>query len=200
VIPHRTPSAERGDFDTSNLTKELSMTRNNLLLFVACGLFFTIGCGKAEFKEYVSTAGKYKVQMPGTPKEETQNLKGPNGENLSLSTATVTKRDGGFAVMFSDLSIPAGESEEQTQMRLDVSREGALKTIKGKLIKETKIALDGKYPGRDIEAASPDGKQSVRMRIYYVGTRLYQVMLVGTPTSIASPDAAKFLDSFALTK
>lgn len=195
------PSTERDCFDAlESFFSEISMTRSSSYLAVACALFLMTGCGKAEFKEFTSAAGKYKAEMPGKPKEETQNTPSPDGRQIALNVASVQQKDGVYVVMYSDLPIPAGESDAKIQERLDGSREGALKNINGKLTKETKITLADKYPGRDIEAELPGGKGSLRVKIYMVGTRLYQVMVVGTATWVASADSARFLDSFALVQ
>jgi hypothetical protein len=62
--------------DIFNLSQEDPMTRNDALWVVVGGLLLISGCGKAEFKEFASPGGRFKVQMPGTPKEETQNVNG----------------------------------------------------------------------------------------------------------------------------
>lgn len=176
------------------------MTRSNILVAMTFGLLLASGCGRAEFKEYTSAAGNFKVQMPGSPKEESQSAKAPTGETMNLNVASVQQKDGVYVVMWSDLPIPAGESEKDIQTRLDGSRDGALRNINGKLTDEKKITIGDKHPGRDIQADLPNGKGSLRARIYLVGTRLYQVMVVGTSSWVSSADALKFLDSFALTK
>lgn len=168
------------------------MTRSGVLLAITCGLIFVSGCSKTEFKEYTSAVGKYKVQLPGSPKEESRNAAG-----TTLNAAAVQQKDGVYAVVWSDLPIQAGES---TNGRLDRSRDETLANIKAPLKAESMIMLDGKYEGRDFQADLPGGKGLLHARIYLVGTRLYQVMVVGKPTWVSSADSLKFLESFEVTK
>ena len=161
---------------------------------VAC-LFAIAGCKKAEFQEFVSADGHFKVLMPGKPKEQVQ----ATGV-ASMKTYMIEEKNGAYMAAFSDMPIPANEPEATLQQRLDGSRDGCLRNTNAKLKKETKISLNGKYPGRDIEAELPDSKGLLHARIWLVKQRLYQVMVVGTQSWANSADAAKFLDSLTLTE
>jgi hypothetical protein len=161
---------------------------------VLAGALLLSGCGSKEFKEFKSADGGFKVLMPGTPKEKTQAT--PGGE---LKMYLVEERNGAYMAGFANTPIPPNESEAQTQNRLDGARDGAVRNINGTLVKDTKIKLAGKEPGREIEANLPQNKGIIRARFYIVGSRMYQVMVVGTKSFAGSADATKFLDSFALT-
>ena len=63
--------------------------------------------------------------------------------------------------------------------------------------KDVEIGPD-KLPGRDLDIQK--GKERVRVRLVLRGDRLYHVAVVGSPAFVSSRDAAKFLDSFELTK
>lgn len=169
------------------------MTRSGTLWAMACGLLLVSGCGKAEFKEFASADGRFKVQMPGTPKEETQTAAGATMKIYSLQ-----EKDGAYAAAFADLPIPSGESEAQLQARLDGSRDGMVRNVGGTLTSESRITLSGKYPGREVQADIPSKKGVLRARIYLVDRRLYQVMVTGTKPWATSADATKFLDSLVL--
>ena len=65
---------------------------------------------------------------------------------------------------------------------------------------ESKIELDGKHPGREILADIPSKGGAVRARVYLVGTRLYQIMVVGKKGFEESADTLKFLNSLKLTQ
>jgi hypothetical protein len=88
---------------------------------------------------------------------------------------------------------------------LDHSRDTIIAKIKGKVLSETDIYLD-EHPGRMTKIALPDGTIS-RDKIYVVGKRIYQVIVV-TPGELQAPDggrfdetrATKFLDSFKLAR
>jgi hypothetical protein len=150
------------------------------------------GCG-GNWKEFSSAEGKYKVMMPGTPKETTQ--ASPAGP---IKFHTVEEKNGAYVVNFTDITGTASEPPEKIDQRLDGARQGAAGNVQGKVVKEDKITLEGKYPGRDIQIELPNDKGLIRVRMYFVNGRLYQVMAVGTKSWTGSGDVQKFLDSFAL--
>jgi hypothetical protein len=183
-----------------------------LLSFLVC-LLVAVGCNKekpeaqpsvqtpswapipskVDFKELVSTEGKFKVQMPGTPKITT------NAKN-DMTTFMVDEGDKLFGVSFSDLQIPSNEPDEMVQKRLDGSRDGFLRNTKSKLKTETKIMLEGKYPGRAVDSENDDLKVIWRARFWLVKQRLYMMQVIGPESWINSPAPTQFLDSFTLTE
>jgi len=81
---------------------------------------------------------------------------------------------------------------------LNSARDGGLSNIKGKVLRESEITI-GEYPGKDLtfEIPSLPGIQG-RLRIYLVGRRLYQVMMLGPPARVTGKDSETFFDSFRL--
>jgi hypothetical protein len=120
--------SERRESNTLNLPEENSMTRRSILWAMARGLLLVIGCGKAEFKEFASAGGRFKVQLPGTPKEENQPSAG-----LTVKYYSLEERDGGYGVAFVDLPISSGESEAELRAPLDGARNGMLGNVGGTL-------------------------------------------------------------------
>jgi hypothetical protein len=170
------------------------MKRWGIAAAVVCGLVLAGGC-KRELKDFTSAEGKFKVKMPGTPKESSQAVAGTN-----LKMYSVEERNGGYMVAFSDVPMGANEPEAQIQSRLDGARDGMIRNVNGKLQSESKVTLQGKYPGRDVRADIPDKKGVLRCKFYLVDRRLYQVMVVGTPSFCDSSEANQFLDSLAVTQ
>src|SRR5262245_21568184 len=148
-----------------------------------------------DFKEFKSAAGKFKVLMPGKPIEVKQ--KTPFG---TLTMYCWQKGDNGYFAGYADLPIEAGEPEATTQKRLDNLVQGDKKAF-GKVLSESKICLDKKYPGREYVFEDPDGQMWTGARFYLVGKRMYQLMVIGgTKNDITTADAKKFLDSLILVK
>jgi hypothetical protein len=144
--------------------------------------------------EYSSSAGKFKVQMPGDPRAQ---------GNETSETATFSRPNGEYRASFMELSIADHESVEQVEKLLDQFRDGGLRGVDGKLTAEKKIKLADKHPGREVRAdvVGERGKKGImRARIYLVGKRLYSVMVVGTSEVADSAGATRFLDSFQLTQ
>jgi hypothetical protein len=148
-----------------------------------------------KLKEYKSADGNYKVMLFPDPK--TQDKKAPGGLTMHMVGNDLGTR--ALMVIHADMPIPADEKAEQTQKRLDGAKDGAVNSVKGKLIKEAKITL-GKHLGREFSAELPMGKVIMKARIYIVGKRLYQVLAIGPKDFVDSANVKKMFDSFELTK
>jgi hypothetical protein len=101
-----------------------------------------------------------------------------------------------YIVSYSDYPEEMVKKSDPQKM-LDGARDGAAKNVNGKIESEKKIKIDG-HPGRDFVIATE--RFQIRDRIYMVGSRLYQVMLVGSKDVISGKDAEKFIESFKLTE
>jgi hypothetical protein len=167
-------------------------TRWNLLL----GLVLTAlaGCGTPQFTPFSPEGGQFKIVMPGAPREETRETK--SGQ-LHLYTAEFSH--GAYSVQWIDLPGARDEGEEALKKRLNAERDAGVKEVSGKIVKDDEITLDGKYPGRDFTADVPSvGGQSgqMRVRLYLVRGRLFQIMVVGKKSFLESAEVGKFFDSF----
>ncbi|MFN4259073.1 MAG: hypothetical protein ACK4RK_07225 [Gemmataceae bacterium] len=157
-------------------------------------LFIVSQAPAQEFKEFSSAAGRFKVQMPGAPKESSLDVAGTTAKLFLVEV-----NDSAYLASYADMPIPANEGAEQTQMRLDGAVQGMVTNVNGKLTKETKIKL-GQYPGRAVEAELPQANGYLRARIYMVDRRLYQLVIAGDKQTVYSKDAEKFLGSLVLIK
>jgi hypothetical protein len=175
----------------------MTAMRRTTNLLAALASILLLGFAPApEWKEYVSKDGRYKVQLPGTPMEKTQKVPGA-GDVLMV---VYELKDGAYLANFTDIPGAAKDSAEMIDKRLDGARDGAAGSVGGKVVKEEKITLDKKYPGREIQIELPGDKGLLRARYYWVEGRLYQTIVVGTKAFVGGDDTKKFLDSFALTK
>jgi hypothetical protein len=171
----------------------MTMWKKSRAFAAVAVLLVVSGCGTPEFKEFSSKDGRFKILMPGTPKEQTQKAVG-----VDVKLYMVETRQGAYMASYADMPVPTNESDEQIQTRLDGARDGSVRNVNAKLLSTSNITL-GKCPGRSYDAELPGGKGVVRGNIYMSGTRLYQVMVVGTKSFVDSADSKKFLDSFAIT-
>ena len=169
------------------------MPKKLVLFFAALGTFAVVGCQKP-MTEFTSPEYKFKASFPGAPKQQEKTQVG-----LKFKVYSTEARDGAYMIMVSDMPIPPNEPDEELQARLDSAQDGAVQGAGGTLKTSTKITLDGKYPGREFSARitqPADGQ--VRVRIYIVGTRVYQVMVIGTDSYATAAEADAFLNSFKL--
>jgi hypothetical protein len=159
-----------------------------------CVVMLASGCKKAEWAEFTSKEGRFKVQMPGTPRQKSEFAAG-----VDLRMFVVEQTGGAYVVAYADLPILERETAQQTQIRLDGARDGCIRNVNGSLTNETRITLEGKFPGRDIKANLPEKKGLMRNKIFVVNQRFYQVLVIGPPEWTNSAEAKKFMESFALT-
>ena len=73
-----------------------------------------------------------------------------------------------------------------------------LQNVGATMIKEDRIMLQGKYPGREVKADVPSKDAQMYCSIYLVDNRAYQVLILGKQDWLNSDKARKFLNSFAL--
>jgi hypothetical protein len=148
--------------------------------------FFTlalaVGCG-ASFEEF-SPDGKFKVLMPGTPKEDKRSALG-----IQITLWTVESRSGGWSIAVSGI-LPG--------VSLESSAQGQFAGMQGAITSQQKITLAGKYPGLQSEGTALSGKGHAITRIYHVGDRMYQMNVLGEKSFVSGGDATKFLESLQI--
>jgi hypothetical protein len=155
-------------------------------------LVFGLGCGKAEFREFRCAGGRFTVQMPGTPKEQQQEVSG-----IMLKSYSVENWSGAYAVAYADIPHSFGELGSKMTAMLDGAENGMVKNVNAKLLRSSEIKLANKFVGREVKAELPN-KGLVLARIFIINRRLYQVVVTGTREWVASADATKFLDSLTV--
>jgi hypothetical protein len=81
------------------------------------------------------------------------------------------------------------------------ARDGAVANANGQLVSDVEVTLNG-YPGREFSAAvTQNGQEFVlRQRVYMVGNRLYQVLVLVPKGEEDSPEVEAFFQSFQLTE
>jgi hypothetical protein len=173
------------------------MIRKVAGVMLACGLF-AVAVSGADFQTYKFAAGRFQAAFPGKPKLQNQPTRvGLTGKNWSVELA-----DRAYAVIYCDLpDFLLNEPDAKIQQRLDSAVRGIVNVSGGTVTKQSRVWLNGKHPGRDFQINMTRPKVGVvRGQMYLVGSRLYQVLLIGTSAAATSADADRFLNSFALTK
>lgn len=169
------------------------------IALVIGGLYFRGSIGKAStadssslnnFSEFVSKEGRFKVSFPGKPKEQSKSALG-----MKIKMFMVEEKDGVFGVAYSDLPSSRNISADTI---LTNARIGMLQNVNATLVKEDRITLQGKYPGREIKADVPTRNAELYCSVYLVDGRAYQVLILGKSEWLNSDKARKFLNSFAL--
>jgi hypothetical protein len=142
------------------------------------------------FQEFTSAQGNFRVEMPGTPTQETALAAG-----ISFTIFHLEEREGAYGVAYADVPMVGGLSPELVKRALDSARNAMVANVKGKFLGESSIKLDGAYPGREIRAELPIKDGMMIGRLYVVKHRLYMVLVTGLSHWVQSANAKRFLDS-----
>lgn len=149
------------------------------------------------WKEFKSLEGGYSICMPGAPKLETR-LANTAAGPVDLHFASVDQQSVSYGVAYGDYPVSLVQASVPEKI-LDGVRNGMVSGLQGTLLAEEIISNTGN-PGRDLRVATPDGKGTVRCRIFLVKNRVFQLIVVTTKEKSFSNNILKFLDSFKLTE
>jgi hypothetical protein len=135
----------------------------------------------------------FSVKMPVMPTEKKQSVKTATGKLDVILHIADGRNDSLFVVSYSDFDKADLKKKEDVEKRLEQARDGAIASARGKLRSDDKIKLK-EHSGREI-VIEKDGEVVVKMRIFLVKNRLYQVMVLG---NAPAQDVGIFLASFSL--
>jgi len=143
------------------------------------------------WKEFSSTAGRFKVALPGDRSATSKTLESSLGK-IKCHTFTSWTPFASFIVSYSELPVILTEPGQVKEF-LDHMHEGEVKASQGKLLSMTEIELDG-YPGREFIVELPDSM--FRMRYYLVGPRFYQIAVRTINTAEVARSMVEMTDEF----
>ena len=152
-----------------------------------------------EQKEFFSERGRFAILFPGTPEERQYTPSGRRDSRQYIFADDWANYD----VAYNDYDIDLEKDAEKRNYVLNRMRDAGVSKVDGRLLSEAEVSLDG-HPGRALKVSIPDGS-IIRVRMYVVGRRFYQVAVV-TLGEQSDPDggrsavarALKYLDSFRL--
>ena len=133
--------------------------------------------------------GGFSVLLPGTPEVSAEPINTQAGR-ATMHTFIVSNGSEGYMASYADSLVPL-----DPQRALDGARNGALGN--GRLISETRISLDG-APGRLFVIQI--GEMQYTAKVYVVGRRLYQAVIITKGRGPLSATAQGVLDSFRFTR
>ena len=151
------------------------------------------------FAKYANEEGLFSVMAPGTPKVDQTTAESVLGP-VVYKNVMFPLSDGALMVAWGDMPIESADAETQKSM-FDGGRDGMIKSVKGTLINEKDITLDGR-PGREwtIEVPGPPqiGKIINHVRTYLDGKRNYIIQAMHVAGASATRSEF-FLGSFTFT-
>jgi hypothetical protein len=152
------------------------------------------------WKEYYSPQGKFKVMLPGTPKDWGKSYNTLFGQ--LYSHLYMLRTSAKYLIIYTDFPLNLERAPKLNKI-LDEIRDAAVS--KGTVLNETEISLEG-HPGRMLKGIDSDAR-FIQMKTYAVGNRLYQIIITTPKETMVADEgrfkvsrATKFLDSFRLAK
>lgn len=147
----------------------------------------TSTAGAAKLQEFTSQTGRFSVMVPAIPEESVP--------REGVHDFTVNQGSAIFSITYND--YPADKIQAtDPQVLLDAMRDAVVGG--GKLDKETGISMDG-YPGREIIVSDKPYKDvtaSVKLHIYLVKNRLYQVQFTWKTGDATGNEMDESMQSF----
>ena len=143
---------------------------------------------------FVSKDGKFSVALPGKPAEKKSKAKVGDGE-ADLHLFTVSHKGSAFIVTYSDYPKDkiGADREKFVADRVEANVAG----LKGKVLSNEKLTLGkDKHPGREARVELGEKKQLYRARVYLVGTRVYQVVVLGPDEFVKGKEVDDYFASF----
>ncbi|QPQ55913.1 hypothetical protein IC614_04850 [Allosphingosinicella flava] len=141
----------------------------------------------------VETGEGFAIRMPGQP-EAMRNTVQISGGEVKTASWTAPTGDGAiYSVSYADYPEKIVVANTPDQF-MNEGRDGLANQLKGKIVSETAVTL-GNHPGKAVAISSDAGE--VKARFYWVGTRLY-TLLVLYNAATGAPDADAFLGSIKL--
>jgi hypothetical protein len=184
----------------------MNMNRPNLALIVPALAFALAACGGSARpaptqapKTFAADKCGLTVQMPSAPKEETRTAQAADGP-LEITLYTAMTGNSAYVVSCNDLPV-SGMSPDDLNRMLDNLGAGAMTNIGATLDGQTAIELEG-HPGRDISGRTTVQGQDavVRARVFLVGNRMIQAMVLAAKGQATDADMTAYLASLSLTK
>jgi hypothetical protein len=155
---------------------------------------FLAGAAMAQaWTAYSPEGGRYRVDMPGTPKVSTAPIPVATGQTVPMTEAVV--RNGKVDYLASYVDYPERVARAvSTELLLDRVRDGM---AAGNTLRAEKKLTLGRFPGREYVIVQANGS-NVATRIWWVRGRLYELMVTGSAGIENQPDTRRFFESFNL--
>jgi hypothetical protein len=165
-----------------------------LLLFIA-SLAYAVQ--ETAWINYNSAEGRYNVALPAEPKLSTQESATADGQKFLQYMASVQQADVIYQTGYFD-HVPG------TTFSADRARDGMVSAVKGTLVSERTISLDG-YPGREFKVAAKfeTTEYVLLAKFWDTESRVYVLIFVYPKSGegeAMSKSAAKYFDSFQILK
>jgi hypothetical protein len=170
-----------------------------ILTLLVLGVTVGVAAGAAAetWSEYRSAAGRYRVEMPGTPVLEESEVKLAENRGTQMYEATVETPDN-EAYLCSYIDYPWDILSGQTPQQILIAARDATLVDEGDVLRSDRTISVAGFPGREYTIDRADTYVLVA-RTVMVRSRFYQVMVVTPPGRDTRPAVRRFIESFNIT-
>ncbi|HWG49896.1 MAG TPA: hypothetical protein VN669_09405 [Candidatus Acidoferrales bacterium] len=139
------------------------------------------------WKHYRYDADGFTAEFPTEPQAKENDSK--------TGTRYFSQLENGNLAYFVEVALLPANLNKTSQQIFDDYRQGSAKAVKGQVKAVNDVSLAGN-PGR--EFTIENDTMVLRVRLYVVQRRLYQILVVGTKDLINSAETERFQSSFQL--
>ncbi len=149
------------------------------------------------WQDYQSAMGKFSLQVPGKPQEQSQEQPTETG-NVKVNMVITEANNSGYFVGYADVPDKSAAPVD-IQKSLGESIKSSVANINGELKSEQEYKL-GTVPCRDFDAAGRVQTTDVIMRGRFCisENRMYQVFALGSKENLETKDVERFITSFKI--
>lgn len=147
-----------------------------------------------------STEGRFTVVAPVHLVQQIQDVDLPTGDTIKVTSYSGERSSIGYFVSYADYPQSVIRTNKP-QTLLQGSRDGVSENLGGTITQDTEIAL-GEHPGREFIVTAKDEKGkpfTVRVRLYIVGARLYELIVWLPESAESGKDVETFFSTFAVS-
>jgi hypothetical protein len=148
-------------------------------------------------REFTFRTGGFAVLLPEKPQKQEVPVQGQGGTQVQYG---VDRENGAYIVSYQANPNLANAGDDVAAQALKQGQDAVRKSFNGKIVNQTDIKLDDKFPGREYVLDIPSRKGVLRARMYLAKGTLYQVIVVGEKAFVESSEADQVLNSFKLKK
>lgn len=149
------------------------------------------------WQDYQSTPGRFSLQVPGKPQEQSQEQPTETG-TVKVNMVITEANNSGYFVGYADIPDKSAAPVD-VQKSLGESIKSSVANINGELKSEQEYKL-GTFPCRDFDATGKVQTTDVIMkgRFCISENRMYQVFALGSKENLETKDVERFINSFKI--
>jgi len=158
-----------------------------------------------DWYSFESVSGRFSIEFPQKPDTSSQVMKSPIGQLTMYLVIYEPKEtpDDNFAYIVGHTVYPDSVINSEKKSMVDgffrSAVDGAVSNVKGKLLTEKKIELDG-FPGREVTVDFQNGQAVILMKCFLVRNVMYILETISESGKENNTSSSHFYQSFKLKK